>query len=86
MGGDAVASGRARLGPGPVEPWTERFDVIGLDGTAAPDPQAWWRIAITGDVERGAFELERAGDLLDQSELRLLVKAADCIVRKFQAD
>src|SRR5206468_3481783 len=59
---------RACLRPGPVEPGAERCDIGRLDRTAAPDPQTRRGVAIAGDVIGRIFDLEQAGDLLDQSQ------------------
>src|SRR5215475_3055299 len=59
----------AGLGEGPVEPGQERLDVRGLDRGAAPDAQAWRRVAIGADVEGNPFRLEPVGDGLGESRL-----------------
>src|SRR5690606_11852627 len=59
-------SGRLERNPGPVEPGTERLDVGGVDGRAAPDAKARRGIAIAGDVVSRAFLLQQAGESLDE--------------------
>src|SRR4051812_29749684 len=45
-------------GEGPVEPGGQCVDVGGVDGCAAPDPQARRGVAVAADVQRHAFLLE----------------------------
>ena len=47
------------VGEGPVEPRTERFDIGGVDGRAAPDAQARRGVAVTGDVVGAPSLLEQ---------------------------
>ena len=55
----------------PVEPGRQRFDILRLDGGAAPDAQARRRVAIVGDVVGDAFLLEQAGERLGEGRLRI---------------
>ena len=51
------------FGEGPVEPRRQRFDIVSLDGRAAPDAQARRRIAIGTDVVGDAFLFEQRRSL-----------------------
>src|SRR4051812_38804982 len=56
-------------GEGPVEPRRQPLDIGGLDGGAAPDPQARRRVAVAGDVVGDPLLVEEPGQLLDEARL-----------------
>ena len=67
----------ARRVEGPVEPRTERFDVGGVDGGAAPDAQPRRGIAIAADVIGGVLRLEGFCDVLGRRAAKRLIEHGD---------
>ena len=65
------------LGPGPVEPGTERGDIGGVDRRAAPDAKAGRRIAVVAEVVTRAFLLHERSEALRERRLRIGRKRRD---------
>src|SRR5579871_4758568 len=61
---------RLGLGESPIDPLGEQRNVARLDRGAAPDAQARRRIAMTREIETGAFLLDQTDHLLDEVDLR----------------
>src|SRR5215467_14119359 len=57
------------LGIGPVEPGCERGEICGFDGRAAPDAQAGWSVAVSGDIKGRLLLLEQRLQLFDEGAL-----------------
>src|SRR5579863_1060788 len=71
---------------GVVEPASQRLDVGGLDGRAAPDAQARRRVAIGADVEGDLLLLDETRDSLRERGLPVGGKRGDNGIDELQAD
>src|SRR5438477_8588588 len=77
---------RLLRGKGPVEPWQQRFEIRCLDGRAAPDAQARWRVAIGADVVGDAFLVERRDDALGECRLTVGIERRHIGIGEGEAD
>src|ERR1700743_911255 len=59
------------LAEGEIEPWRQRLEIGCLDGSAAPDTQAWRRVAVRTNIERDLFFFEEARESFGESRLRI---------------
>src|SRR4051794_26459341 len=85
-----AGKGGSEAGPGglerPVEPGHQRLEVGGLDGGAAPEPQAGRRVAVARDVVGDLLLGEQLGHVLDEGLLRLGVQRGEGGVGDGEAD
>src|SRR5687768_9992519 len=72
---------RTEAVPSPIEPRPERLDIGGVDGRAAPDPQARRGVAVTGDVVGRALGFEQTGEPLDEVCIGVCDRQADAGLR-----